>query len=117
MLRGYNLEKLSRPKAGVCGIRTDWSGICGGPGWLAGWLGVRSGELLLHGLFRAQRALCGGGAALALQPVATRQRDRALLPAGHTALPLLPVHHLDRQKGMLTPPTGGEERASQGTNA
>lgn len=38
MLRGYNLEKLSRPKAGVCGIRTDWSGICGGPGWLAGWV-------------------------------------------------------------------------------
>lgn len=36
MLWGCNLEKLSRLKAGVRGIRTDWSGIGGGPRWPAG---------------------------------------------------------------------------------
>lgn len=44
-----------------CGIRTDWSGICDGPSG-----SVRSRELLLEVLFGAERALCGGGAALTL---------------------------------------------------
>lgn len=52
---------------------------------------ARSGELLLGGLFGAERAL---GAALTLESVAAGQRGRALLPARHAALPLLPVHHL-----------------------
>lgn len=85
-------------KAGVCGIRTDWSGICGGPGGAA-----RSGELLLQGLFGAQRALCGDGAALALESVATGQRHRALLATSHAALSLFPVHHLGETEGNINP--------------
>lgn len=57
-----------------------------------------SRELLLLGLFGAERALGGGRAALTLQSVATGQGHRALLATRHTALSLFPVHHLEKEK-------------------
>lgn len=76
---------MLRLKAGICGI-------CGGPGSV-----VRSRELLLWGLFRAEWALCRGGAALTLKSVTTGQGNGALLSTRHTALSLLSVHHLDKR--------------------